>query len=47
VQTMTDVINAISSKRPGDSIELSLVNGNEKRTATVTLGDRPASLKQQ
>jgi S1-C subfamily serine protease len=46
VQTMTDVIETISSKQPGDSVELSLVNGSQKRTATVTLGDRPANVKQ-
>jgi S1-C subfamily serine protease len=45
VQTMTDVINDISSKQPGDSVQLSLVNGSQKRTVTVTLGNRPASVK--
>jgi len=46
VQTMTDVIEAIGSKQPGDSVELSLVNGSQKRTVTVTLSDRPANVKQ-
>jgi S1-C subfamily serine protease len=45
VHTMTDVINDISSKQPGDSVQLSLVNGSQKRTVTVTLGNRPASVK--
>jgi S1-C subfamily serine protease len=43
VQTMTDVISTVNAKQPGDSVELSLVNGSEKRTASVTLGDRPAN----
>jgi S1-C subfamily serine protease len=46
VQSMTDVIEDISSKQPGDTVQLSLVNGTQKRTVTVTLGDRPASVKQ-
>jgi S1-C subfamily serine protease len=46
VHTMTDVISDISSKQPGDSVQLSLVNGSQKRTVTVTLGNRPASVKQ-
>jgi S1-C subfamily serine protease len=45
VQNMTDVIDAISSKQPGDSVELTLVNGSAKRTVTVTLVNRPASVK--
>ena len=46
VRTMTDVIEAIGSKQPGDTVELSLVNGSQKRTVTVTLSDRPANVKQ-
>jgi len=46
VHSMTDVIDAISSKQPGDSVELSVVNGSEKSTVSVTLGNRPVSLKQ-
>ena len=45
VQSMTDVINDINAKQPGDSVQLSLVNGSQKRTVTVTLGNRPASVK--
>ena len=46
VNSMTDVINDISTKQPGDSVQLTLVNGSQKRTVTVTLADRPASVKQ-
>jgi len=46
VRSMTDVIGDISTLKPGDSVELSLVNGSDERTVTVTLGNRPASLKQ-
>jgi putative serine protease PepD len=46
VNSMTDVIDDINAKQPGDSVELSVVNGSQKRTVTVTLGNRPASVKQ-
>ena len=46
VHSMTDVIEDISTKQPGDSVELSLASGSGKRTVTVTLGDRPANVKQ-
>ena len=32
--------------QPGDTVELSVVNGSQKRTVSVTLGNRPASVKQ-
>ena len=34
VNSMTDVINDISTKQPGDTVQLSLVNGSQKRTVT-------------
>jgi S1-C subfamily serine protease len=46
VNSMTDVINDINAKQPGDSVQLSLVNGSQKRTVTVTLGNRPANVQQ-
>ena len=46
VQTMTDVIDVINSKQPGDSVQLSLVSDSGKRTVAVTLADRPANVKQ-
>jgi S1-C subfamily serine protease len=42
---MTDVANAISQKHPGDQVQLTLVHGSAKRTATVTLGNQPATAK--
>jgi S1-C subfamily serine protease len=43
VAGMDDVIAAVNSKQPGDHVQLTLVHGSAKRTADVTLGDRPAS----
>ncbi len=46
VESMTDVINDISTKQPGNSVQLSVVSGSQKHTVSVTLGDRPANVKQ-
>jgi S1-C subfamily serine protease len=45
VRSMTDVIDDISSKKPGDTVQLSVVNGSQKRTVSISLGDRPANVK--
>jgi len=46
VHSMTDVIDDIGSKSPGDTVQLSVVNGTQKRTVSVTLGNRPANVTQ-
>ena len=43
VTGMDDVISVVNQKQPGDEVELSLADGDQKRTVTVTLGDRPAN----
>jgi S1-C subfamily serine protease len=45
VESMTDVIAAVDAKQPGDEIELTLLRGDEERTVTVELGERPASAR--
>jgi S1-C subfamily serine protease len=45
VKSMDDVISIIDSKKPGDQVTLELLRGKNKRTATVTLGNRPANLQ--
>ncbi len=45
VTGMDDVIGVVNQKQPGDEVELSLVDGDQKRTVTVTLGDRPANAR--
>jgi S1-C subfamily serine protease len=45
VTGMDDVINIVNAKQPGDQVQLSLVHGSQKRTVTVTLGNRPATAK--
>jgi S1-C subfamily serine protease len=43
VTGMDDVISVVNQKQPGDEVELSLANGDQTRTVTVTLGNRPAN----
>ena len=45
VTGMDDVIGVVNEKQPGDEVELSLADGDRKRTVTVTLGDRPANAR--
>ena len=42
VNSADDLQKAIDAKKPGDTIELTVVNGDQTRTVTVTLGTRPA-----
>jgi len=46
VKSMDDVIGVVDSKKPGDSVTLELLRGDKRRTATVTLGNRPQSADQ-
>jgi S1-C subfamily serine protease len=46
VKSMDDVISIIDSKKPGDQITLDLLRGQRRRTATVTLANRPQSVDQ-
>jgi S1-C subfamily serine protease len=43
VAGMEDVISVVNQKQPGDEVELSLADGSQQRTVTVTLGNRPAN----
>ncbi len=43
VTGMDDVISTVNQKQPGDDVQLSLAHGDQERTVTVTLGDRPAN----
>jgi S1-C subfamily serine protease len=45
VKSMDDVISVVDSKKPGDKVTFELLRGKNKRTATVTLGNRPQNLQ--
>ena len=47
IKTGDDVAAAIADNQPGDKIQVEYYRGDEKRTATVDLGKRPASLESQ
>ena len=42
-----DVADAISSKKPGDEVEVEYYRGDDKRSADVKLEKRPAALQQE
>ena len=44
IATSTELQLAVDAKKPGDKVELTVVNGGKTRTVTVTLGTRPASV---
>src|SRR5436190_3932227 len=44
VTGMNDVISAVNAKQPGDQVQLTLQHGSQRRTATVTLSNRPANV---
>src|SRR5581483_11616554 len=43
VRTTEDLRDAISSRKPGDTVRLEIYRGSKKRTVVVTLGRQPAS----
>ena len=42
---MNDVISIVDSRKPGDQVTLDLLRAQKRRTATVTLGNRPQNLQ--
>jgi S1-C subfamily serine protease len=44
IATPDDVSAAIAKKQPGDTVSVTYYRGDDKRTAKVKLGDRPAKL---
>ncbi|MGH2712640.1 MAG: S1C family serine protease [Thermoleophilaceae bacterium] len=44
VKTADDVVAAVAGKQPGDTLELGLYRGDDKRTVRVELGERPEEL---
>ena len=44
VRSADDVVSAVAGKQPGDTVELEIYRGDDKRTVSVELGERPAAL---
>jgi S1-C subfamily serine protease len=47
VESADDVVATVAGKQPGDSVELELYRGDDKRTVRVELGERPEALGSQ
>ena len=45
VESAEDIQNAVSSRKPGDKLELKVERGGNERTVTVTLGTRPPEVE--
>jgi S1-C subfamily serine protease len=44
VESADDVVSTVAGKQPGDTIELEIYRGDDKRTVSVELGERPEEL---
>ena len=44
VRTADDAVAAVAAKQPGDTVEVEIYRGDEKRTVRVELGERPEQL---
>ena len=42
---MEDLVKVIEGEKPGDELEVTVLRGGNEKTLTVTLGNRPASVK--
>jgi S1-C subfamily serine protease len=45
ISTIEDLVNVINGKQPGDKLEVTVMRGGNEKSFTVTLGNRPASVK--
>jgi S1-C subfamily serine protease len=45
VSGMDDLVNVINADKPGDEIDITVLSGGNEKTVSVTLGNRPASVK--
>jgi S1-C subfamily serine protease len=44
VRSADDVVSAVAGKQPGDTVEVEIYRGDDKRTVDVELGERPEEL---
>jgi S1-C subfamily serine protease len=45
VNSMDEVVAIVNAAKPGDSLDVTILRGGSTKTVTVTLGDRPASVR--
>jgi S1-C subfamily serine protease len=46
VTGMDEIVNIVNEAKPGDTLELTILRDGSTKKATVTLGDRPASVEE-
>ncbi|HEY2480464.1 MAG TPA: trypsin-like peptidase domain-containing protein [Solirubrobacterales bacterium] len=46
ITNMEQIIELVNEKKPGDEVTLKLLRGGKEKTATVTLGKRPAKVEE-
>ncbi len=45
ISSMDEVVNIVNAAKPGDTIDVSVLRGGSTKSFTVTLGDRPNSIR--
>jgi len=45
ISSMDEVINMVNAAKPGDSLDLTILRGGNTKTFTVTLGNRPQTVR--
>ncbi len=45
ISSMNDVVDIVNSAKPGDTLDITLLRDGSTKTVTVTLGDRPTSVR--
>jgi S1-C subfamily serine protease len=45
IASMEDLVNVINGAKPGEDISVTVLRGGDEKTVTVTLGNRPSSVK--
>ncbi len=45
ISSMNEVVSIINTAKPGESLEVTVLHGSSTKTVTVTLGERPASIR--
>jgi S1-C subfamily serine protease len=45
ISSMDDVVNIVNAAKPGDTLDVTVLRGGSAKSLTVTLGERPASVR--
>jgi S1-C subfamily serine protease len=45
ISSMDEVVNIVNAAKPGDTLDLTVLRGGSAKSITVTLGERPASVR--